>query len=73
MLRNTAIGLAVTASLSLAALTPGLADVPNCMKQPNADTCPTMGTPTPSKSSQQGTPKSIKHTHNRPAQSPNKG
>ena len=63
MLRNTAIGLAVTASLSLAALTPALADVPNCMKQPNADTCPTMGTPAPSKASQQGPSKSIKHAH----------
>jgi hypothetical protein len=63
MLRNTAIGLAVTASLSLAALTPALADVPNCMKQPNADTCPTMGTPTPSKASVQGPSKSTKHAH----------
>ena len=41
MLRNTAIGLAVTASLSLAGLTPALADIPACMAHPNADTCPT--------------------------------
>jgi hypothetical protein len=33
------------------------------MKQPNADTCPTMGTPAPSKASQQGPSKSIKHAH----------
>lgn len=70
MLRNTAIGLAVTASLSLAALTPALADVPNCMKQPNADTCPTMGAPTPSKLSNQGAPKNIRHVHSHRAPAP---
>ena len=61
MLRNIAIGLATVASLTLAALTPALADVPNCMKQPNADTCPTMGAP--SKLSNQGAPKNIRHVH----------
>ena len=45
MLRTTAISLAAAASLTLAALTPALADVSQCEKQPNADTCPTMGVP----------------------------
>ncbi len=45
MLRTTAISLAAAASLTLAALTPALADVSQCEKQPNADTCPTMGAP----------------------------
>jgi hypothetical protein len=73
MLRTTAIGLAAAASLSLAALTPAFADVPQCMKQPNADTCPTMGTPTPSKASEQGGPRNIKHTRYHSVQSPSKG
>ena len=63
MLRNTAIGLAVTASLSLAGLTPAIADIPACMAHPNADTCPTMGAPTPSKASAQAPSKSIRHVH----------
>ena len=57
MLRNTAMGLAVTASLSLAGLTPAIADIPACMAHPNADTCPTMGAPTPSKGLGAGTVK----------------
>jgi hypothetical protein len=61
MLRTTAIGLAVTASLSLAGLTPALADIPACMAHPNADTCPTFGAPTPSKASVQAPSKSIRH------------
>jgi hypothetical protein len=69
MLRTTAIGLA--AALSLAALSPALADVPNCMKQPNADTCPTMGAP--SKAAAQVAPKNIRHTRYHAPQSPNKG
>jgi hypothetical protein len=74
MLRTIAIGVAATAALSLAALTPALADVPTCMKQPNADTCPTMGAPTP-KASQQTAPKNLRHTHYRyePASKQNKG
>jgi hypothetical protein len=63
MLRTTAIGLA--AALSLAALSPALADVPNCMKQPNADTCPTMGAPTPAAAAKQAPSKGIKHVHGR--------
>jgi hypothetical protein len=76
MLRNIAIGLATVASLTLVALTPALADVTNCMKEPNADTCPTMGAPTPSKLPNQGAPKNIRHVHSHhaPAQStPQKG
>jgi hypothetical protein len=46
MTRTIVIGLAA-ASLSLAALTPALADIGACAKAPNADTCPTMGAPTP--------------------------
>ena len=45
MTRTIVIGLAA-ASLSLAALTPALADISACAKDPNADTCPTMGAPT---------------------------
>jgi hypothetical protein len=70
MLRTTAIGVAAVALLSLAALTPASADVGNCVKQPNADTCPTMGAPTPSKLSNQGAPKNIRHAHSRHAPAP---
>jgi hypothetical protein len=73
MLRNTAIGLIAAVSLTLVPLTSALADVPACMKQPNADTCPTMGAPTPSKASAQVAPKNIRHTHYHAPQSPNKG
>ena len=45
MTRTILIGLAA-ASLSLAALTPALADIGACAKAPNADTCPTFGQPT---------------------------
>jgi hypothetical protein len=73
MLRTTAISLAAAASLTLAALTPALADVPQCEKQPNADTCPTMGAPSPSKAAAQVAPKNIRHTRYHAPQSPNKG
>ena len=71
MLKTTAIGLAAAASLTLAALTPALADVPQCMKQPNADTCPTMGAP--SKAAAQAAPSHIRHTRYHPAGMPQKG
>ena len=73
MLRNTAIGLAVTASLAVATLAPAFADIPKCMAQPNAETCPTFGTPTPSNASEQYAPKSGKHTYYRSPHSPNRG
>jgi hypothetical protein len=73
MLRTTAIGLAAAASLTLAALTPALADIPSCMKQPNADTCPTMGAPTPAKAAAQTAPSHVRHTRYHALQSPNKG
>ena len=69
MPRKTAIGLATTAALTLAALTPAFADVPQCMKQPNTDSCPTLGLPTPPNIA----PKNIKHTHYLGMQSPKKG
>jgi hypothetical protein len=70
MTRTTIIGLAAV-SLTLAALTPALADVPNCMKQPNADTCPTMGSPTPLKASESTAHKSsIKHARYHSSHSP---
>jgi hypothetical protein len=49
--------------------------VPSCMKQPNADTCPTMGAPSaPSKAAAQAAPKkNIRHTRYHAPQSPNKG
>ena len=37
MPRKTAIGLATTAALTLATLTPAFADMPQCMKQPNTN------------------------------------
>ena len=73
MTRNTAIGLAAAASLTLAGLTPALADVSACAKQPNAETCPTMGVPSilsPSKQSERGAHKGVKHTRYHPGQSP---
>lgn len=66
MLRTTALGLAAAASLSLAALTPALADVPTCVKQPNADTCPTFGSPTPSAAATYEAPhRHMRHGHYR--------
>ena len=38
MLRKTAIGLATTAALTLAALTPAVAAAPQCVEQPNTET-----------------------------------
>jgi hypothetical protein len=70
MLKTTTIGLAAL-SLTLAALSPALADVGQCAKQPNADTCPTMGAP--SKAAAQVAPKNIRHTRYHAPQSPNKG
>lgn len=70
MLRTTAISLAAAASLTLAALTPALADVGQCAKQPNADTCPTMGAP--SKAAAQAAPNHVKHTRYHPAGTPRK-
>jgi hypothetical protein len=69
MTRTIVIGLAA-ASLSLAALTPALADVSSCAKQPNADSCPTMGAPTVSGASELKAHKSIKHARYHPGQSP---
>jgi hypothetical protein len=73
MLRTTTIGLITAASLTLVPLSSALADIPGCMKQPNADTCPTMGAPTLSKASEQATPKPVKHARYHQTQSPNKG
>lgn len=72
MLRTTAIGLAAL-SLTFAALTPALADVPQCEKQPNADTCPTMGPPSPGKASEQGAPRNFRHTRYHAPERHNKG
>jgi hypothetical protein len=72
MLRYTAIGLAAL-SLSLAALTPVRADIPGCMKQPNADTCPTMGVQTPTNVPGQGTHWSPRHSRYHATHAPYKG
>ena len=64
MPRKTAIGLATTAALTLATLTPAFADMPQCMKQPNTDSCPTFGQSTPTNSAPTNiAPKNIKPTH----------
>jgi hypothetical protein len=75
MLRYTTLGLAAVVSLSLAALSPARADIPACMSHPNADTCPTMGAPTPPAASQQVPPRALRHTHYRyePVQKQKKG
>ena len=74
MLRKTAIGLATTATLTLAALTPAFAAAPQCMEQPNTNSCPTFGLPTPPNSAPKNiAPKNIKHTHYLGMQSPKKG
>jgi hypothetical protein len=70
MLKTTTIGLVAVALLSLAAMTPASADIGQCAKQPNADTCPTMGAPSPSKVSNQAAPKSIRHAHSRHVPAP---
>jgi hypothetical protein len=72
MLTRIAIGLAAGSLLLLGTLAPALADIPNCMKYPNAATCPTMGQPTPQKV-EQGTPKHLRHSHYRSPQAPSKG
>ncbi len=69
MTRTIVIGLAA-ASLSLAALTPALADISACAKDPNADTCPTMGAPTVSGASELRAHKSAKHARYHPGQAP---
>jgi hypothetical protein len=71
MLRSAAIGFAAAGMLIFGALTPALADVPNCMKYPNAETCPTMGQPTATKVGQ-GTPRYLRHSHYRSPQAPHK-
>jgi hypothetical protein len=74
MLRKTTIGLAATAALTLAATAPAFAMVPKCVEQPNADSCPTFGLPTPPNSAPKNiAPKNIKHTHYLGAESPKKG
>jgi hypothetical protein len=74
MLRKTAIGLATTAALTLTALTPVFAAAPKCMEQPNTDSCPTFGLPTPPNSAPKNiVPKNIKHTHYLGPQSPKRG
>ena len=75
MTRTIVIGLAAASlslslSLSLAALTPALANVSSCAKQPNADSCPTMGAPTISGASELKAHKSTKHARYHPGQSP---
>jgi hypothetical protein len=49
MLKFTIIGV-TAALLSLAGLTAASADIPDCLKAPNADTCPTFGSPSPATS-----------------------
>jgi hypothetical protein len=75
MLTRIAIALAAGSLLVLGAMTPALADIANCMKYPNADTCPTMGAPTPAKAAQQAAPRHLRHTHYRyaPSSNQNKG
>jgi hypothetical protein len=74
MLRKTAIGLATPAALTLAVLTPAFAAAPQCMEQPNTDSCPTFGLPTPPSSAPKNiAPKKIKHTHYLGTQSPKRG
>ena len=74
MLRKTAIGLATTAALILAVLTPAFAAAPQCMEQPNTDSCPSFGLPTPPNSAPKNiAPRNIKQSHYVGTQSPNKG
>jgi hypothetical protein len=72
MLRFIAFGLAVTAPLALAVVTPALANVPQCMREPNADTCPTFANP-PAPASLQTTQKPIRHAHYHHPQGTQKG
>jgi hypothetical protein len=74
MLTRIAIGLATGSLMVLGTLAPALADIPNCMKFPNADTCPTMGQPTPQKAQkvEQGTPRHLRQSHYRSPHAPHK-
>jgi hypothetical protein len=69
------MGLVASFALLVAAATPSLADISDCTKLPNADTCPTMGPPTKANAAQQASPKHLRHTHYRyePAPKQNKG
>lgn len=46
-MKRSVIGLATLAALSVGSLSPAFADIGECSKFPNADTCPTFGKPTP--------------------------
>jgi hypothetical protein len=78
MLRKTAIGL-TTATLTIAALTQAFAAAPACMEQPNTDSCPSFGLPTPPNSAPKNiapkniAPTTIKHIQYLGTQSPKKG
>ena len=72
MLKPIAIGLAAGSVLILGTLAPAFADISNCMKYPNAETCPTMGKPT-AQLPEQATPRRLRHSHYRAPQAPYKG
>jgi hypothetical protein len=64
MLTRTAIGFLTGSVLMLGALPPALADIGQCAKLPNADTCPTFGKPTPPPNAAYETPyKHVRHGH----------
>jgi hypothetical protein len=46
VMKRSVIGLATLAALSVGSLSPAFADIAECSKFPNADTCPTFGEPT---------------------------
>jgi hypothetical protein len=67
MLRNTAIGLAAVASLSLgaAALSPASANYASCTENPEGNGCPGSLAPiSPQSSSERAPAKHVQHAHN---------
>ena len=46
-MKRSVIGLATLTALSVGSLSPAFADIGQCSKFPNADSCPTFGKPTP--------------------------
>ena len=71
MLKTTLLGLAAAAALSLAALTPALANYGTCTENPEAKGCPGYVGPESNSQAPQPAPRHLAHSHQHTA--PQKG